>query len=159
MTPEDLAGGGCRQSTVLTKKLHALDAFEAGVEADAFIDRVNRDIAVSISDLKADDFVLEGAGLGGGDGALVALIAVLVDFFLGQTILLGDHFRAHELRELDVRIGGLDSRAHIGAEAVLGRQGRREAHGNAGHALDARGDDDVHGAAHNGLGRELQGLL
>jgi hypothetical protein len=31
--------------------------------------------------------------------------------------------------------------------------------GNAGHALDAGGDHDVLGAAHHGLGREVQGLL
>jgi len=67
----DLAGRGGGQAAVFPQQLHALDAFEAGVEANALVDRVDRDIAVGVGDLKTDDLVLEGAGLGGGNGPLV----------------------------------------------------------------------------------------
>ncbi len=41
---------------------------------------------------------------------------------LGQAVLLDDHFGARELAELDAGVARLHLRAHVGAEAVLGRQ-------------------------------------
>jgi hypothetical protein len=83
----------------------------------------------------------------------------LVQLVLGQAVLLGHHFGAHELAELDVGIALFHPRALRHAEALLGGQADRQAHGHAAHALDAGGDHHVHGARHHRLGGEVQGLL
>ena len=79
--------------------------------------------AVRAGDLQRDDLVLELAGLRRGDGALVAVEGVFVEFVLRQAVFFRHHFRAGELAELDVRIALFHARALVGAEAVLGRRG------------------------------------
>ncbi len=116
-------------------------------------------VALGVGDLDADDLVLEGAGLGGGDGALVALIRVLVQLVLGQAVLRGHHLGAHELAEHDAGIGRFKLRALVHAEAFLGGKRGREAHRHARHAFDTGGDDHIHRAAHHGLRCKMQGLL
>ena len=143
----------------LLQQLHALDAVEAGVEADAFIYRVLARRALGVLDLDRGDLVLEGTALGRGDGALVTLVGILVELVLVQPVLLGDHLGAGELAELDVRITLFLARALGHAKTVLGRQDNGEAHRHAGHALDAGGDDDVLRPAHHRLGGEMQRLL
>ena len=117
------------------------------------------DVAFLVEAVDGQDFVLEGPALGGRNGALVREVAELVQLLLGQAVLLGHHLGTHELAELDVGIALLHPRTLGNAQARLGRQHHRHTHWRAGHALDARGDHDVHGATHHRLGGELQGLL
>src|SRR5690349_24967758 len=59
----DLARARRGQLAVLGDQLHALDAVEADVEADAFVDRVRIGRAVGTGDLYRHDLVLETARL------------------------------------------------------------------------------------------------
>ncbi len=68
----DLAGAGRRVLAVLGDQLDALDAVEAGIEADALVDVVGVGRVVGAGDLQRNDLVLELAGLGRGNRALVA---------------------------------------------------------------------------------------
>ena len=63
--------------------------------------------AVGAGDLERDDLVLELAGLGRRDRALVALKREFVELVLRQIVFLRDHFGAGELAELDVRDSAL----------------------------------------------------
>ena len=105
------------------------------------------------------DLVLESAGLCCRDRALMAVVGIFVEFVLRQPVFLRHHLGAGELAEHDVRIFLLDARALVGAEAVLRRQLRGEAHRHPRHRFHAGGDHDVHGAAHHGLRGEMQRLL
>ena len=144
---------------VLGDQLDALDAIEAGVEADAFVDVVGVGRVVGAGDLQRNDLVLEFAALRRGNRALVALIGIGVELLLGEPILLRHHFRAGELAEHDVRIFLLDARALVMTKTVLGRQLRGEAHRHPRHRFHAGGNHDVHRAGHHGLRREVQRLL
>ncbi len=155
----DLAGAGSRMLAVLGDQLDALDAVEAGVEADALVDMVGVGRVVGAGDLQRNDLVLELAGLGRGNRALVALIGIGVELLLGEPVFLRHHFRAGELAEHDVRIFLLDARALVVAKTVLGGELRGEAHRYAGHRFHAGGDHDVHRAGHHRLRREVQRLL
>ena len=155
----DLAGGGRGDPAALLQQLHRAHAVQADVEADAFVDVVADDLAFLVQAVDGQDLVLEGAALRGRDGALVGEVAELVELILGQAVLSGDHLGAHELAELDVGIALFHPRALRNAEAFLGGQRHRQAHRHAGHALDARGDHDVLGAAEHALGGEVQRLL
>src|SRR6185437_10842947 len=93
--------------------------------------------AVGSGDLHRHDLVLEMAGLGCRDRALVAVVGVLVELVPGEPVFLGHHLRAGELAEHDVRIALLDARALVMAVAVLGGKLRGEAHGHAGHRFHA----------------------
>jgi len=140
-------------------QLDALDAGEAGVEADALVDGVGVGRTVGAGDLQRDDLVLEFSGLRRGDGALVAVIGVLVEFVLRQAVFLGHHLRTRELGEHDVRVVLLDARALVGAKSRFCGEHARRAHRHPRHGFDAGGDHAVHGAGHHGLRREMQRLL
>ncbi len=156
----DLAGGRRRQLAAFgIDQLHALHAFQRHIEADAFVDGVHLRLAVGGGDFQRQDLVLEGAGLGRGDGLLLAVIAELVELVLRQVVFLGHHLGAHELAELDAGITLFLVRALGAAEAVLGRQHHRQAHRHAAHAFHAGGDHAIHRPAHHGLRREVQRLL
>src|SRR5436190_1291752 len=78
----DLAGAGGGELAVFRDQLDALDAVEADIEADAFIDIVDVDRAIGAGDLQRNDLVREFAALGCRDGALMAVIGKLVEFIL-----------------------------------------------------------------------------
>ena len=144
---------------VLGDQLDALDAIEAGVEADAFVDVVGVGRVVGAGDLQRNDLVLELAGLRRGNRALVAIVGVFVELVLGEPVLLRHHFRAGELAEHDVRVFLLEARALVVAKAVLGGELRSQAHRHPRHRFHAGGDHDVHTACHHRLRREVQRLL
>jgi len=103
-------------------QLDALDAIEADVETDAFVDRVGIGRAVGAGDLQRNDFILEAARLGRRDRALMAVVGILVELIFGEAVFFRHHFRAGELAEHDVGITFFDSRALVMPKAVLGRK-------------------------------------
>ena len=119
-----------------------MDALERRVEADAFVDRV-AGLAFGRLDFQPDDLVLEVAALGCGGGALVAFQREFVEPVAGETVFLGDHLGAHELRELDAGIACLLPRRFRLAEPGLMEQHAGGTHRHPRHALDAGGDHDV----------------
>ena len=155
----DLARRRRRDAAAFRDRLDAADAFDAGVEADAFVDMVCVARAVGAGDRQRDDLIPESAGLRRRNGALMAGVGILVQFLFLDAVFLRHHLGADELAELDVGVLAFDAGAFVVAEAVLGGQRRGEPHRHPRHALDARGDHHVHGAGHHRLRGEVQRLL
>ena len=144
---------------VLGDQLDALDAVEAGVEADAFVDVVGVGRVVGAGDLQRNDLVLELAGLGRGNRALVALIGIGVELVLGEP-----YFSAI----ISAPVNWLNSCSRIASRCraleravpkPFLRAARSGAHRHARHDLHAGGDHDVQRAGHHRLRREMQRLL
>jgi hypothetical protein len=90
----------------------------------------------------------------------VAFKGKTIEGFAGETVFVGDHLGAGELAEvahveavLDMFAEGACADAEFGGD----REGR--AHGHPGHTFYAGSYYNVLGAAHDGLGGELDGLL
>ncbi len=73
--------------------------FHRGVAPGAFIGIYEDGRSFGLGHLHRHDFLFEFAGLDGGNGLLVALQGVLVQFLAGEAVLVGDPFRgiAHVL--------------------------------------------------------------
>ena len=155
----DLAGTRSGELAVFRDQFDALDAIKADVEATAFVDVVGVGRAIGARDLQRNDLVLEFAGLGCGNRALMAVVGIFVQVVPRQAVLFRHHFGAGELAEYNVGVALLDVRALVGAEAVLGRQLRCKAHRHARHRFDTGGDHAIHAAGHHRLCGEMQCLL
>jgi hypothetical protein len=117
-------------------------AFEGGVASWAFV--VDEGFVV---DGDGGDFAGEVAFFDGGESAAVAFEAEGVDGLAAEAPALGDEFGGEAL--------GDDVEA---VEDLFGEGAAVAAHGHAAHALDASADDEVVGAAHDGLCGEVDGL-
>src|SRR5436309_4577098 len=104
----ELARARGRELAVFRDQLDAFDSGKAHVKTDAFIDMVGIGRTVSTGNLQRDDFILELAGLGCGDGALMAVVGIIIQIVPGETVLLGHHFSAGELAEYDAGISSFD---------------------------------------------------
>ena len=110
-------------------------------------------------DVDADDFVLEGARLGRRDRLLVAGQREAVEIILGETVLLRDHLRTHELAPLDAGVLLLEAGRFVVTQPFLHVEHRGRPHRHAAHAFHAGGNDHVLRSAHDGLRGELDRLL
>jgi hypothetical protein len=99
----DLRGGRGGERATFLQQLHARNAFQRRVKADAFIDIV-LDHAFGRFHIKHHELIIEQTSLGRGDCVQVALQRELVEIVLGKAMLLHDHLSAHELAEHDAGI-------------------------------------------------------
>jgi len=157
----DLAGVGRRDVAAFTQRLHAGDAFERGLHADALVGRVLVAAAAAVGQTHVDrhHLGLERTFERGRTRALMAQQREAVELFLRQLVLLGDHLRAHELAEVRAGETLADHRAHVVAQAGFLVDLAQAGHRDAAHAFHAGGDDAVHRAGHHRLRREVQRLL
>ena len=109
--------------------------------------------AVLARDLDGEDLAVEVPGLRGLRGPGVRARGEVVGLLAGQPPLGGDEIAADALRDQLALV----AHRHHGPERVLAV--RRGAHGDAGHVLDAGGNDEVVGAGDHALRREVDGLL
>ena len=156
-TIADLARRSRGDRAIGREQLDAGDAFQRRIEADAFVDGVQR-CTFGGFDIHADDFLVERARLGRGNRLQVAIISEPVEIVLGEAVLLDDHLGAHELAEVDTRPLRLDPVGLV-VEAFLHVQRDVGAHRHAGHAFNTAGDHHVLRSAHHGLGCKLDRLL
>ena len=117
------------------------------------------DLALGRLHLDADNLLVERPGLARLGRLFMAVQGEPVEIFLGKAMFLGDHLRAHELAEHDIRIGFLQPRAFVIAHPFLHVERGGGTHRHAGHGLDTIGDHDILRTAHHRLRRELHRLL
>ena len=157
-TIANLAGIGRRNRPAVLQQLDRSDAFGRRIIPDAFIEHVNF-CALRGFDLYADNLFAKRTSLGSRFGAHVRFVSILVKVLTGEAVFLGDHFCANKLAKHDTRIGFLQTRAFVIAQALFHEQHRGRTHRNARHALNPAGQHNVLSTRHHALGRKLHGLL
>ena len=157
-TVANLAGVGSGDGAPFLQQLDRADAFHRRVKADAFVDLVLF-FAFGGFDFDRDNFIVKRARFDCLDGLLVAFQRKFVQVLTGEAVLLHQHFRAHELAELDAGIGRFQPFRHVGAKTGILEQLEGRAHRHAAHAFDAMRQNHVLGAGHHALRRELDCLL
>ena len=155
----NLAGRRSGNNAAFGQQLDALNAFKAGIKANAFINLVQFFVAILIGHFNRHNLFIKSTGLRRRNGALMAAIGVRVDIVFAQLIFFGDHFGTGKLAELHIRITLLHRRADIKAVAFFEWQRNVETHWHAAHALNTGGNNAIHRARHNRLRGKMNGLL
>src|SRR5690606_26164740 len=108
-----------------------------------------------------DDLVVEAAVLDGVAGAFVAAQGPALHVLAGDVPLLGDQLGAAELGDLVGAVAVVPAlradERRVEAVFLAREHGGRDRDG--AHVLHAGRDDHLGGAAHDGLGAEVDGLL
>ena len=106
------------------------------------------------------DLVVEAALGLGPQRALVGFDGERLHLVAGDVPLVDHHLGADELAHVTRPVDGLPTRrAAVGIEPFILPEGERGGDRHLRHVLHAAGDDDVHRAGHDGLGREVHRLL